>query len=96
MTNTMTYKGYSTRIGHDDEDRIFTGRIADIPDGVGFHADNVKALREAFHEAVGDYHLTCVKTCLPGCCNTRANNPLISLSWHRISSEPCPPEAELG
>ena len=52
MTNIMTYKGYSARIGYDDEDGIFTGRIAGIRDGVGFHADNVNALREAFHEAV--------------------------------------------
>ena len=55
----MTYKGYSARISYDDEDGIFTGRIAGIIDGVGFHADNVKALREAFHEAVEDYIETC-------------------------------------
>lgn len=61
MTNTMTYKGYSARIGYDDEDGIFTGRIAGIRDGVGFHADNVKALRDAFHEAVDDYLDTCAR-----------------------------------
>ena len=55
MTNTMTYKGYSARIDYDDDDGIFTGRIAGIRDGVGFHADNVEALRKAFHEAVEDY-----------------------------------------
>ena len=59
MTNTMTYKGYSAWIDHDDEDGMFTGRISGIRDGVGFHADNVKALREAFHEAVDDYLETC-------------------------------------
>ena len=52
MTNTMTYKGYSARIDYDDDDSVFTGRIAGIRDGVGFHADTVDALREAFHEAV--------------------------------------------
>jgi len=61
MTNTMTYKGYSARIAYDDEDGIFTGRIAGIRDGVGFHADNVETLREAFHEAVDDYIETCAK-----------------------------------
>ena len=61
MTNTMTYRGYSARIGYDDEDGIFTGRIAGIRDGVGFHADNVNALREAFHEAVDDYVETCAR-----------------------------------
>ena len=59
MTNTMTYKGYSARIDYDDDDAIFTGRIAGIREGVGFHADNVEALREAFHDAVEDYIETC-------------------------------------
>jgi predicted HicB family RNase H-like nuclease len=57
----MTYKGYSTRIEYDDEDGIFTGRLAGIRDGVGFHADTVDALRAAFHEAVEDYIETCAK-----------------------------------
>lgn len=61
MMNTMTYKGYSARIGYDDEDGIFVGRIAGIRDGVGFHADNVQALQEAFHEAVEDYLHTCAR-----------------------------------
>ena len=60
MINTMTFKGYSARIEYDDDDRIFTGRIAGIRDGVGFHADSVARLREAaFHEAVEDYLETC-------------------------------------
>ena len=61
MTNTMTYKGYSARIEYDDEDGIFTGRIAGIRDGIGFHADTVEGLRAAFHEAVEDYVETCAK-----------------------------------
>ena len=61
MTNTMTYKGYSARIGYDDGDGVFTGRIAGIRDGVGFHANTVDALREAFHEAVEDYIETCAR-----------------------------------
>lgn len=61
MTNTMTYKGYSARIEYDDEDEIFTGRLAGIRDGVGFHADTVEALRDAFHDAVEDYVETCAK-----------------------------------
>ena len=50
MGNVMSYKGYSARIEYDDEDAIFTGRLAGIRDGVGFHADTVDGLREAFHE----------------------------------------------
>lgn len=61
MTNTMRYKGYSARIEYDDDDGIFTGRIAGIRDGVGFHADTVEGLREAFQEAVEDYLETCAK-----------------------------------
>lgn len=61
MTNTMTYRGYSALIAYDDEDGILTGRIAGIRDGVGFHADTVETLREAFHEAVDDYIETCAK-----------------------------------
>lgn len=61
MTNTMTYKGYSARIEYDDEDGIMIGQIAGIRDGVGFHADNVEELKEAFHEAVDDYVETCAK-----------------------------------
>ena len=59
MSNTMSYKGYSARIEYDDEDRIFTGRLAGIRDGVGFHAETVEDLRAAFEEAVDDYLETC-------------------------------------
>ena len=61
MTNTMTHQGYSARIEYDDEDGIFTGRIAGIRDGVGFHADTVEGLREAFIDAVEDYLETCAR-----------------------------------
>jgi len=61
MTNSMTHKGYSARIEYDDDDGIFTGRIAGIRDGVGFHGDTVEFLRSAFHEAVEDYIETCAK-----------------------------------
>ena len=57
----MTCKGYAARIEYDDDDRILTGRIAGIRDGVGFHADTVDGLRQAFHEAVEDYLETCAK-----------------------------------
>ncbi len=57
----MTYKGYSARIDYDDEDGIFVGQIAGIRDGVGFHAETVPDLKEAFHEAVDDYIETCEK-----------------------------------
>ncbi|MES2913773.1 MAG: type II toxin-antitoxin system HicB family antitoxin [Pseudomonadota bacterium] len=61
MSNAMTYKGYSARVEYDDEDSIFIGRLAGIRDGVGFHADTVEGLREAFREAVEDYLETCAR-----------------------------------
>ncbi len=61
MSNVMNYKSYSARIDYDDEDGIFTGKIAGIRDGVGFHGETVDELRAAFHEAVEDYIETCAK-----------------------------------
>ncbi|MAS03277.1 MAG: toxin-antitoxin system HicB family antitoxin [Ahrensia sp.] len=57
--NTLTYKGYSARIEFDEEDEIFTGRIAGINDVVGFHGESVAELKTAFREAVDDYIETC-------------------------------------
>jgi predicted HicB family RNase H-like nuclease len=57
----MRHKRYSARIEFDEEDEIFTGRIAGIDDVVGFHGDSVADLKAAFHEAVDDYIETCAK-----------------------------------
>ncbi len=61
MTSAMSYKGYAARVEYDDDDQIFTGLIAGIRDSVSFHADTVKGLQDAFHEAVDDYLETCAK-----------------------------------
>ncbi|WP_313668508.1 type II toxin-antitoxin system HicB family antitoxin [Atlantibacter sp.] len=53
--NTMTYKGYAAKIEYSDDDLCFVGHVAGIRDVIGFHADNVTGLREAFEEAVDDY-----------------------------------------
>ena len=59
--NAMTYKGYMARVEFDSDDEIFVGHIAGIRDRVGFHADTVADLKEAFYEAVDDYLETCAK-----------------------------------
>jgi predicted HicB family RNase H-like nuclease len=59
--NTLNYKGYSARIEFDEDDEIFTGRIAGINDVVGFHGDSVADLKDAFREAVEDFIETCAK-----------------------------------
>ncbi len=61
MTNRMTCKVYAARIEYDEEDGPFTGRIAGIRNGVGFHADTVDEPRAAFREAVDDYVETCAR-----------------------------------
>lgn len=57
----MTYKGYSARIAFDADDEIFFGSLAGVSDVIGFHADTVAGLKQAFHEAVDDYITTCEK-----------------------------------
>ena len=57
--NTMTYSGYTARVAFDEEDEVFTGRVLGINDVVGFHAETVSGLKQAFHEAVDDYLATC-------------------------------------
>jgi predicted HicB family RNase H-like nuclease len=59
--NTMTFKGYAAQINYSDTDACFIGHIAGIADVVGFHADNVTELRQAFEAAVDDYLATCEK-----------------------------------
>ncbi len=57
--SVLTYKGYSARIEFDAADAVFVGHLAGINDVVGFHADTVAGLVEAFHEAVDDYVEAC-------------------------------------
>jgi predicted HicB family RNase H-like nuclease len=59
--STMDYKGYAARIEYSDEDVCFIGHIAGINDVIGFHAESVKELRQAFEEAVDDYLDACDK-----------------------------------
>jgi len=59
--NSMSYKGYTARIEYDNEDHIFTGRIAGIRDVVGFHGSSVDELEQAFRESVVDYLDACEK-----------------------------------
>jgi predicted HicB family RNase H-like nuclease len=61
MSDVLSYNGYQARVEFDADDRIFFGKIAEINDGIGFHADTVDGLIAAFHEAVDDYIETCAK-----------------------------------
>jgi len=52
--NTMTYKGYSTRVEYDERDNIFAGRILGIRSIISFHGETVAQLRAEFELAVED------------------------------------------
>ena len=55
MSNAMTHEGYTAKVEYSEEDGCFIGRIAGIRAIVGFHADTVADLRQAFQEAVNHY-----------------------------------------
>lgn len=59
MSTTLNYKTYTAKIEFDAEDEIFVGRLLGINDVVGFHADTVSELKQAFEAAVEDYIETC-------------------------------------
>ncbi len=55
MNRMKRYRGYTAGIEFDEEDRIFTGRLAGIEDIVVFHGTTVDELEEAFRESVDSY-----------------------------------------
>ena len=57
----MEYRGYHATVEFDGEDGILVGRIVGINDVIGFHAESVNEMAEAFHAAVDDYLETCTK-----------------------------------
>ena len=59
--NTITYKGYPSRVDFDEVDSVLVGKILGIQVLVSFHADNVADLRVAFHEEVDDYIHACAQ-----------------------------------
>ncbi len=59
MSSTITYKGYAARIEFSSEDDCFIGHIAGIKDVVGFHAESVGELKQAFFDSVEDYLEVC-------------------------------------
>jgi predicted HicB family RNase H-like nuclease len=59
MSSTMRYKGYAARIDFSVEDDCLVGHIAGIQDVVGFHAESVSELKQAFQESVDDYIQAC-------------------------------------
>lgn len=59
MTNFVKYKNYLATINFSPEDEVFFGKIFGIDDVVTFEGTSVEELKNAFHEAVDDYLITC-------------------------------------
>ena len=55
MINFMTYKGYSSTMIFDAEDKIIVGRVQDVDDIISFHGESVSEFESNFHAAVEDY-----------------------------------------
>ena len=41
MINLMSYKGYTTSMVFDAEDKIIVGRVQDVDDIISFHGESV-------------------------------------------------------
>lgn len=61
MNKPMTYKGYCAKIEYSEKDECLTGRISGIHHVITFRADSVKAIRQAFEEAVDSYLDNCAR-----------------------------------
>ena len=55
MINFMSYKGYTTSMGFDAEDKIIVGRVQDVDDIISFHGGSVSEFESNFHAAIDDY-----------------------------------------
>lgn len=57
--NTMDYKGYTTRMDFDADDKIIVGRVIDIDDIITFHGASVTEFESAFQTAIDAYIYAC-------------------------------------
>ncbi|MDO9319751.1 MAG: type II toxin-antitoxin system HicB family antitoxin [Gammaproteobacteria bacterium] len=61
MSNTMSYKGYTTSMVFDTEDKVIVGRVLDIDDIITFHGESVLEFEVNFHTAVDAYVAACAE-----------------------------------
>jgi predicted HicB family RNase H-like nuclease len=59
MNNNMTYRGYTTSMLFDTDDKIIVGRVLNVDDIITFHAESVTAFETNFHQAIDDYITAC-------------------------------------
>ncbi len=55
MINAMFYKGYTTNMAFDAEDKVIVGRILDVDDIISFHGESVAEFESNFHAAIEGY-----------------------------------------
>lgn len=55
----MRHKGYTARVGYDDDAGTLRGEVIDLQDEITFSATSVRQLRQEFHAAVDAYLLDC-------------------------------------
>ena len=56
---TMRHKGYTAKVGYDDDAGVLRGEVVDLQDEIRFSATSVRQLRQEFHAAVDAYLLDC-------------------------------------
>ena len=61
MNNSMTYKGYTTSMIFDAEDRLIVGRVLDIDDIISFHGESISEFETNFHTTIDDYITACAE-----------------------------------
>ncbi len=59
MNNTMSYRGYTTNMIFDAEDKIIVGRVIDVDDIISFHGESVSEFEANFHSAIDGYVSAC-------------------------------------
>jgi len=57
----MEYKGYFANVVFDEEANLFHGEVLNLRDVITFEGENVKELKQAFHDSVDDYLEYCAE-----------------------------------
>jgi predicted HicB family RNase H-like nuclease len=55
MINSMSYKGYTSSMIFDADDKLIVGRVQDIDDIIAFHGESVTQSEANFHAAIDAY-----------------------------------------
>lgn len=55
IDSQITYKGYVGTISFSEQDRVYYGKVLDIPDLVSYEGATLEELTADFQDAVNDY-----------------------------------------